>query len=294
MKILIVLIKMKGGVGRANTEIAASLRKKGHEVDLLSREDDLNIFSLSKSIFPLRKKIKTLMKEKNYDFIYTQDYSCALPLLFPYLLFWKKHFSCFCGCKIGLWQWPQILLQIIVGKIFGKKLIVIGDSLKERFPRSKKIYRGVNIEKFKPLNKKRKFIGWIPKTYEGISDSELMQISNETGLKIMKAENIAPEKMNEFYNQCKVFVDLPLTAGFNLAWLEAMSAGVPIIVGNKNGAGRFLPIDKINSVEDNKKITEYINNQRKRNYRKWVIENNFSWDAKTEELIDYFKKMKKN
>ncbi len=57
MKILIVLRKLRGGVGRANTEIANALRKKGHRVDILSREDDLKIYSLAKSIFPLRRKI---------------------------------------------------------------------------------------------------------------------------------------------------------------------------------------------------------------------------------------------
>jgi hypothetical protein len=57
MKILIVLLRLKGGVGRANGEIASELRKMGHEVDILSREDDLKMFSLGKSVFPMRRKM---------------------------------------------------------------------------------------------------------------------------------------------------------------------------------------------------------------------------------------------
>jgi predicted dinucleotide-binding enzyme len=58
MKILIVLKKWSGGVGRANTALAKSLSKAGHEVDFISREDDLNISSLIRSIFSLRKKLR--------------------------------------------------------------------------------------------------------------------------------------------------------------------------------------------------------------------------------------------
>ena len=38
MKILIVLLRKPGGVGRANGEIAEALMEMGHEVDILSRE----------------------------------------------------------------------------------------------------------------------------------------------------------------------------------------------------------------------------------------------------------------
>ena len=134
MKILIVLLKFSGGVGRANTEIANALRKKGHEVDILSREDDLKKHSLIRGIFPLRKEIKKLMRGKNYDVIYTQDYICALPLLLPYPLFWKKHFCCFCGMKRG---GSQKIIQDVVGFLMDKKLVVVSDELKKNFKKWK-------------------------------------------------------------------------------------------------------------------------------------------------------------
>ena len=58
------------------------IRIKGGDHSL-SREGDLKIYSLWKSIFPIRKRIKKLMKKENYDIIYTQDWSFAFPLLFP-------------------------------------------------------------------------------------------------------------------------------------------------------------------------------------------------------------------
>ena len=78
MKILTALIRRKGGVGNSNNELSKELRKKGYQVDVLSREDDLKIFTFKGSIFPIRKEIRKLMKKNNYDIIYTQDYSLAL------------------------------------------------------------------------------------------------------------------------------------------------------------------------------------------------------------------------
>jgi glycosyltransferase involved in cell wall biosynthesis len=308
MKILIVLRKFQGGVGRANSEIAEVLRKKGHKVDFLSREDNLKIHSLRKSIFPLRKRIKELMKKENYDILYTQDYSMALPLLFPYPIFWRKHFCCFCGIKtkknmkffqgnfISKCLYPyHIFLHRITGKVMGKKLVVIGDQLKEIFPKARLIYRGVNIKNFRPLDKKRDSIGWYSSDNEIISKKDIKEISKKIKLKPLIAEYIPKNQMNNFYNKCKVFINLPRTAGFNLSWLEAMATGVPIIIGNYKGAGSFLPIEKISNNEKNKnnKIIKIIKNPKKIDYRKWLIENNFTWENKVEELIKFFGEMQK-
>jgi len=91
MKILILLKKEAGGVGSVIKYVAKEFRRREHIVDIISREDDMKIFSLIKSIFPIRKKIKNLMKKERYDIIYTQDWSLAFPLLFPTRLFKNKH-----------------------------------------------------------------------------------------------------------------------------------------------------------------------------------------------------------
>ena len=149
---------------------------------------------------------------------------------------------------------------------------------------------------------------------EQISEERYTKIAKELGLKplcagekkkekiqrTLKKENkhsfnrIPDSKMNAFYNKCKVFINLATPdAGFNLSWLEAMSAGVPIIVGNNNGAGPILPFDKILNEKDmEKRIKEIIKNPKKINYRKWIIDKGFTWDKKAKELIKFFEKRK--
>ena len=293
MKILIILKNMgqkkglPGGVGNANDEIKMALEKLGHGVDILSREDDLKIYSLSRSIFPLREKIIQLNKEKNYDIIYTQDWSLILPLLFPYPILRKKHFACFCGRE----ESKSIILQNIIGFIMGEKLIVIGDRLKKDFPKATLIYRGVNFKKFKPLHKKRYSLGWVDKgtEHKSISKGELKEIADSFGLKLSIAKDIPTNKMNEFYNKCKVFISMPIQAGYNNVWNEAMAAGVPIVIGNDRGAGTMLPFDKVLDKEDKvRKIKEIIKNPKKINYRKWLIENGFSWNNIAKKLLKVF------
>ncbi len=286
MKILTALIRRKGGVGNSNNELSKELRKKGYQVDVLSREDDLKIFTFKGSIFPIRKEIRKLMKKNNYDIIYTQDYSLALTLLFPYPLFWKKHFCCFCGIKT--WG-TQKVVQTVTGKIMGEKLIVVGNQLKERFPKSTLIQRGVNFKKFKPLGKRRNYIGWVDRDIETISKKELQKIADLNGLKLLIAKGIPPNKMNEFYNKCKVFISLPTKAGANNVWGEAMSAGVPIVIGNNKGPGPIFPFDKILENESKiEKMTKIIKNPKRINYRKWLIDNGFFWKNKAEKLISFF------
>ena len=291
MKILIVLLRLRGGVGRANNGMADALRKRGHEVDLLSREDDLKIFSFFKSIFPLRKKIKELVKKNNYSIIYTQDYSCALPLFLPFPIYWRKHFCCFCGTKKGKskGQLRHKIIQKIVGRIMGKKLVAIGDSIHKRFPKSTKIYRGINFKEFKPIKKRRKCLGWIERDTENITKEELEKVTKLTNLKLIIAKGIPPKKMNEFYNECKVFVSLPNNDGYNNSWNEAIAAGVPIIIGNNEGAGSFLPFDKILDEKDmEKRIREIIKNPKKINYRNWIIKKGLTWDNAAEKLLKVF------
>jgi len=293
MKILIVLKNfnqrkgLPGGVGNANEEIGKVMEKLGHKVDFLAREDDLKINSLLKSIFPLRKKIKELVKKEKYDIIYTQDWSLTFPLLFPYRMLRKKHFACFCGREeVGL-----IIIQDIVGYLMRKKLIVIGDRLKKDFPRATLIYRGVNFEKFRPLSKKRDSLGWVEKgaEYKCINKEELEEVAKACNLKLLIAKKIPSDKMNEFYNKCKVFISLPPQAGYNNVWNEAMAAGVPIVIGNDKGAGTMLPFNRVLDSENNiERITQIINNPKKIDYRKWLIENGFSWNETAKKLLRAF------
>jgi len=184
-----------------------------------------------------------------------------------------------------------------------KKIIVVSDELKDKFKKSSLIYRGVNFKEFKPLGKKRDFIGGLDRTYETISKEELNKISEKTGLKLKIAKDIPKTKMNNFYNNCKVFVSLPRTGGFNNVWAEAMAAGVPIVIGNMKGPGRKFPFNKVSKEEkriEGKRqkseiiernyvgeIIKIIKNPKKVKYREWLIKNGFSWEEKAKEVENF-------
>ena len=152
MKILMLLKKWEGGVGTVIKDVSEEFRKLDHEVKIISREDDLKINSLKKSIFPFRKIVKNLVKNKKFDIIYSADWSSAFPLFFPYPIFKKKHFCTFYGedKKIGK------KLQTLIGRFMGKRLIVCNDKLKIRFPPANLIYNRVNHNRFSPSSKTKR------------------------------------------------------------------------------------------------------------------------------------------
>jgi glycosyltransferase involved in cell wall biosynthesis len=284
MRILIILKRWTGGVGVVVQNLKRELEKQNHYVKIISREDDLRVYSLLKSILILRKKIKELMKKENYDIIYTQDWSIAFPLFFPYPLFRKKHFCCFHGIE------PSILgrlFQNLIGKIMHRNLIVVGDVLKAKFPKANLIYNGVDLNLFRPNKKKKRiknsvgFANWPTDEY---NFTKIMLAVKKAGKKLIIAKNIPYEKMPEFYNKIETFISLPPRyTGFNLVWFEAMATGVPKIIGNRYGIGKKLPIDKI---ENFPCLEDAILNAKKRNYRKWLINNKFTWEAHVNKLLN--------
>ncbi len=282
MKILIFLRELEGGVNVVIGGISKEFRKKGHIVNILSRRDDLQINSTFSSLFKIRRYLWEEVKRENYDVIYTQDWSCALPLLFPYKIFKNKHYCCFHGNQNNL----AGFFQEFVGRILGKNLIVVGDALKERFPKSNIVYNGVDMNQFKPLQKRRNCLGWIEKQTEILKEKDIINLAHELKLKplIAKKYSIPFKDMNKkFYNRCKIFVSLPpRLAGFNLCWIEAMAAGVPIIVGNDEGVGIKLPINKI---KDAKKLEELIKKSREKDYRSELLNTHFTWEENVNQLL---------
>jgi glycosyltransferase involved in cell wall biosynthesis len=222
MRILMMIIRWQGGHGTVARELKKELEKRGHEVHIASKE----------SIHSIRKWIK--INGEGFDIIYTFDWSMALRI---YPLFNKKHYCLFHGHQPNKFRF----LQTIVGKIMGKKLFVVGDTLKARFPKATLVYNGVDTETFKDLKIKRRYLGWIERDYELITKSEVIKLAEILELPLLTAKNIPYEKMNEFYNKCKIFISHPPDyTGFNMCWLEAIAAGVPKIYGNENGIGNKL------------------------------------------------------
>ena len=286
MKILVLVKERKkkgfGGVETLLKNISKEFEKKRHSMDIISRQDDLNLNSTIQSIFPLRKKIKEIMKKEKYDIIYTQDWNMALPLLFPYPIFRKKHFCFFHATQKG----KGFFIQFPVGIFMGKRLLTGDIRNRKRFSKSTLLATSVNLNDFKPLHKKRTYLGWTNKPSEDLTKENIQMIGKNLGIPVLIAENIPPDKMNKFYNKCKIYVSLPpKEAGGGVTYMEAMAAGVPRIVGNMYAEGYKFPFDKI---ENFRNLEEAIKNSRKRGYRKWMEDSKITWEKHAENLIKIF------
>ena len=226
MKILIYILRHKGGVGRVIENLKPELERLGNKIEVVSREDDLNCFSLKDSIIKMNRNIK----QRDYDILLTNDWSMALPFLHK-----KNHFTIFHGMEQSKISQK---LQNIIGKIKGRNLIVVSSKVKKKFPKSTLAENGIDTKKFFNMKRQRNYLGWIKRDYDLITEQEVNLIAKQRGLKLSIAENLSSDKMNEWYNSLQVFVSMPPEyTGFNLCWVEAFRAGVPIILGNDNGIG---------------------------------------------------------
>ena len=128
----------------------------------------------------------------------------------------------------------------------GKRLIVVGPTLKKRFPNSNLIYNGASKKDFYDKKKKREYIGYYFSN-KNMDDSGPLakktidmvdKLRKKFKLRTSLAKNIPTNKMNDWYNSLQFFICLPpKQTGFILSWLEAKLSGVPNIIGNEYGVG---------------------------------------------------------
>ena len=142
MKILVVYRTEKDFVGKSVKNIAESLKKQGHEVDLVSRNEDLNFETLSSSMEGLKGFILKINEKENYDIIYTQDWSIAMPLLIPSKVLFEKHYCLFHDIEPSS---KSKIFQKIVGNMLGNKLLVKTKELKEKFPKAIPSKNGLEV-----------------------------------------------------------------------------------------------------------------------------------------------------
>jgi len=278
MKVLIVIKKWLGGVGRYVKEVEKVLEEQGHEVEVISREDDLELYSLKDSIIPLRKEVQ----RKDYDLLFTHDWSIALPFLD-----FNDHITIFHGIQ----SQPTHYLQRFVGGWMGENLIVVSERVKNIYPEATLAPEGVDLEQFKPLNDggRRKAVGFPSNPEPNYKFFEIKDAVEETDYPMYVVRNLDHEKMNEFYNSVETVVSLPPeTAGFNLVWLEAMAAGCKVVGTRKAGVGGKLPITY---VEDYDSISQAIENAENPDvdYRDWIRRNGYTWSDHVEKLLEKFR-----
>jgi len=275
MKILMVIIRWKGGVGRVAENQKRVFEKFGHEVNIISREDDLKCFSTRKAWRELRRAVD----KQDYDILYIQDWSCALPLLT-----YKNAFVNFNGFENSN---PR--MQKLVAMIQKKKLTVISGKLKAAFQKATLAHVGVDLDKFKNLELEREpgTIGFANFPTDDYNYLKIKKAIEESGLELVDTNmNLSAEEMVEFYNKLEYFISLPpLGAGFNMSWVEAMACDVPKIIGNHNGVGKTLDITH---VEDYSSISEAI--KKAVDNRPYKINEDFNWESQGKLILNLFER----
>jgi len=288
---LFVLTKRKGGVWRYVSEISKALKKKGVDVEILSRDEDLktNFFG---SFLKLRKAIR----RKKYDVLMAEDWSIALPLLGTKNLF--------CTFNALSPNFPANLLQKFVYILLKDKVIVVSEYLKKFFPRAHVVEEGVNLDFFKPkrTNKKARgffLIGFAQNKQNPSYRYNLVKAAIEKmkGAKLVcTGGKLTDEEVVDFYNSLDAFISIPDgRAGFNLCWLEAMACNIPTI-GNNHGIGEKLPIIKVPEPPTEEDIVKAIKKAmkiRKVNYREWIKKKGLTWERAAEEMMKVLKKFLK-
>ena len=143
MKILIIYRTERDAIAKSVKEIAENLKKMGNGVEIVSRNEDLNLQTLSSSMDSLRAFVTKMDEKENYDIIYSQDWSIAFPLLIPNRILTEKHYCLFHNIEPSGAQ--SKILQRIVGNMMGEKLIVKTQELKEKFPKATLSQNGIDI-----------------------------------------------------------------------------------------------------------------------------------------------------
>ena len=275
MKILMVIIRWKGGVGRVAENQKRVFEKLGHEVKVISREDDLKCFTTRDGWRELRRAVD----KEGYDILYVQDWSCAIPLLA-----YKNVFVNFNGVEA---THPR--LQKIVAMAQRKKLTVISGQLKTIFPNATLAHVGVDLDKFKNLELERKpgTIGFANFPTNDYNYSKIKKAAEETGLEFVEIKmKLSADEMVEFYNKLEYFISLPLVgAGFNMSWVEAMACNVPKIIGNYNGVGKSLDITH---VESHSSVSEAI--KKAVDNRPYKINEDFNWESQGKLILNLFER----
>ena len=147
MKILIVCRKKEGENWDAVKNMEKKLTQLRHDIEILAREEDLNMNSLSSSMGSLSSAVEKLDAKNGYDMIYTQDWSIALPFLIPTKILFEKHYCLFHDIEPSAAK--SRILQKIVGNMMAEKLLVRTKELKEKFPKAILSPDGVSLEMIK-------------------------------------------------------------------------------------------------------------------------------------------------
>jgi len=285
MKVLMVHKTRIGGVAIHVKEISEELRKKGIEVEEITRNEDLKLTSFWKSYF----KMKTLFKKwsKEYDIIHCHDWSITYPALKANI---KNLVATFHGFPLNI---VANYFENYCIKKLREKAIVVSPNMKKIYKTSTLIPNGVNLsifKKYEDIERIKNLVGLVQKYNLDkiatiLKDLNMEFVCTNGGLKY--------EELGKFYSKIDIFISIPpKTTGFNMVWLEAMACEVPYIIGTNAGIGEILPIYKISSFNELKNLLSKIRKDKIKplqNQRRWIIKNRMTWKRHVNQLINLYR-----
>lgn len=281
MRILMVEKTRVGGVHVHVSSVAKELRKLGHEVNIITRVEDLGFSSFVDSYSAMKKFFAK--KAQQYDIIHAHDWSIVYPAI-------RAGVGNLVATFHGL---PTTFIakyfQDTAIRALGSRAVVISPRMLITYPSATYVPNGIDPNIFLPNRPGKQdevlVLGVAQKYYR----REITRVATDLGFRVHTAEGIPYSRMPEFYNSVDVFVSIPpRTTGFNMVWLEAMACEVPYIIGMNVGIGEILPIYKVNGIKELKTLLTTIkegNLPPLKGSRKWVIENGFTWAEHARQIV---------
>ncbi|BBL45437.1 glycosyl transferase group 1 [Nanobdella aerobiophila] len=283
MRVLFVEKAKIGGVNIHIEYVKKELEKRGTEVDVITRNEDLKLPSFISSY----RKLKELYEKwsKEYDIIHAHDWSIAYPAVKANI---KNLIVTLHGSPAN--PLAKYFEDHIVKKL-GKRVVVISPKMLKKYPETTYIPNGVDLDLFKRYeNIERE--NYLAGIFQKYNSDKIIKILRKLKINYIQSGAYPYEELPKLYNQISIFISLPPKyAGFNMVWLEATACEVPYIIGSNYGIGEILPIYKVNNFEELEIILNKIKNEELpelRGLREWIVKNNLTWTAHAEKLIKLY------
>jgi|GEM_PF-3512977 len=288
MRILLLHKTRKGGVGVYVRYVKKELEKEGHTVVEVTRNEDLEVTSFTKSIGILKKRTKLWKTE--FDIIHANDWSIVFPLL-------REGAENLVATFHALPTNPVAkIFQDYCVKKLKERAVVISPFMKKEYKKATYIPNGVDLALFK-RNRKRTKGSLTAGVAQNYNKERIKEACIKNGFGFHDTEGkLSYSRLPDFFSGLEVFISMPYKqAGFNMVWLEAMACEVPLIIGTEAGIGSELPIYKVKNFKELEATLADIREgklKELRGQRKWIEDNHMTWKETAKELVKLYKEVR--